>query len=101
MEKKQSKIRSHITNRTPDFLSRSTESMKSLSSNISAQPSSVQVHENEKDDIDFRMNDSYGLKDSLLVSKQDSKVNDNDKFIIDLKKFIIKILIRTPTSTST
>lgn len=45
------------------------------------------MHENEQDDIDFRMDDSYGLKDSLLVSKQDSKVDDNDKFIIDLKKF--------------
>jgi hypothetical protein len=53
MEKKQSNIRSHITNRTPDFLSRATESMKSLSSNISAQQSSMRVHENEKDDIDL------------------------------------------------
>jgi hypothetical protein len=27
------------------------------------------------------------LKDSLLVSRQDSNVHDNEKFIIDLKKF--------------
>jgi hypothetical protein len=33
------------------------------------------------------MNESYGLKDSLLVSRQDSNAHDNDKFIIDLKKF--------------
>ena len=87
MEKNHSKTRSHITNRTPDFLSRATESMKSLSSNISAQQSSMRVHEHEKDDIDFQMDESYGLKDSLLVSRQDSTVKDSDKYIIDLKKF--------------
>ena len=35
------------------------------------------------------MNDnySYQLKDSLLASKQDSNIIDEEKFVIDLNKF--------------